>query len=51
VHARSGGQGSNANVEFWARHQDEFEWMGNLLSAQKIKELLVKEYNHWPNSM
>jgi hypothetical protein len=44
VHGRSGDKGSNANVGFWVRHQDEYEWMRTLLSTEKIKELLAKEY-------
>jgi hypothetical protein len=46
VHTRFGDKGSNANVGFWVRHQDEYEWMRNLLNTEKIKELLAKEYNN-----
>ncbi|KAF8858062.1 DUF1446-domain-containing protein [Acephala macrosclerotiorum] len=45
VHARSGDKGSNANVGFWVRHQDEYDWMRSLLSTQKMKTLLADEYN------
>jgi hypothetical protein len=45
VHARSGDKGSNANVGFWVRHKDEYDWMRNLLSTENLKELLAREYN------
>jgi hypothetical protein len=45
VHARSGDKGSNANVGFWVRHQDEYDWMRNLLSTENLKGLLAREYN------
>ncbi|KAL5315562.1 hypothetical protein ACEPPN_016430 [Leptodophora sp. 'Broadleaf-Isolate-01'] len=45
VHARSGDKGSNANVGFWVRHQDEYDWLRSLLSVDAMKELLAKEYN------
>jgi hypothetical protein len=44
VHARSGDKGSNANVGFWVRHRDEYGWLRWLLSTEKLKELLAKEY-------
>jgi hypothetical protein len=45
VHARSGDKGSNANVGFWVRHQDEYDWMRSLLSTETMKALLADEYN------
>ena len=45
VHARSGDKGSNANVGFWVRHNDEYDWLRNLLTTSTIKELLADEYN------
>jgi hypothetical protein len=45
VHARSGDKGSNANVGFWVRYHDEYEWLRTLLSTNKMKDLLAKEYN------
>ncbi|KAH7323726.1 hypothetical protein BKA65DRAFT_598282 [Rhexocercosporidium sp. MPI-PUGE-AT-0058] len=45
VNARSGDKGSNANVGFWVRHQDEYDWLRSLLSVDTVKELLAKEYN------
>ncbi|KAF2469514.1 DUF1446-domain-containing protein [Lindgomyces ingoldianus] len=44
VHARSGDKGSDCNVGFWVRHQDEYAWLRNLLSAPFIKKLLAEEY-------
>ncbi|KAK6431388.1 hypothetical protein LTR95_012452 [Oleoguttula sp. CCFEE 5521] len=44
VHARSGDKGSNANVGFWVRYKDEWDWLRSLLSIDKVKELLADEY-------
>lgn len=45
VHARSGDKGSDCNCGFWVRHADEYTWLRNLLTIDKIKQLLGKEYN------
>lgn len=45
VHARSGDKGSNANVGFWVRHKDEYDWMRAVLSVENMKGLLAKEYS------
>jgi hypothetical protein len=45
VHARSGDKGSNANVGFWVRHADEYDWLRTILSTDNLKTLLAKEYN------
>lgn len=45
VHGRSGDKGSNANVGFWVRYRDEYEWLRPLLSTEKMKELLATEYS------
>ncbi len=45
VHARSGDKGSNANVGFWVRYPDEYNWMRTLLSTKTLKDLLASEYN------
>lgn len=45
VHARSGDKGSDCNVGFWVRHQDEYAWLQNLLSTEFIQQLLADEYN------
>ncbi|KAJ4374831.1 hypothetical protein N0V83_001909 [Neocucurbitaria cava] len=44
VHARSGDKGSDCNVGFWVRYQDEYAWLQNLLSADFMKQLLANEY-------
>jgi hypothetical protein len=44
VHARSGDKGSNANVGFWVRSEEEFQWLRTLLSAEKMEYLLADEY-------
>ncbi|KAH7366576.1 hypothetical protein BKA66DRAFT_425122 [Pyrenochaeta sp. MPI-SDFR-AT-0127] len=44
VHARSGDKGSDCNVGFWVRYQDEYAWLQNLLSAEFVKHLLADEY-------
>ncbi|KAE9994090.1 hypothetical protein EG327_001488 [Venturia inaequalis] len=48
VHARSGDKGSDANVGFWVRHRDEYEWLRTLLSKDTIKTLLADEYKGNP---
>ncbi|TKX19900.1 hypothetical protein C1H76_8098 [Elsinoe australis] len=45
VHARSGDKGSDCNVGFWVRRQDEYDWVRAILSTEKVKELLADEYN------
>jgi hypothetical protein len=45
VHARSGDKGSNANVGFWVRHADEYDWLRSVLSTESLKTLLANEYN------
>ncbi|OAL53158.1 DUF1446 domain protein [Pyrenochaeta sp. DS3sAY3a] len=44
VHARSGDKGANANVGFWARDAEEYDWLRRLLSIEKLKALLGNEY-------
>lgn len=44
VHARSGDKGSDANCGFWVRRPDEFVWLRGLLSTDKARELLGKEW-------
>ncbi|KAH7089681.1 hypothetical protein FB567DRAFT_521303 [Paraphoma chrysanthemicola] len=45
VHARSGDKGSNANVGFFARNENEYQWLRALLTTEKIKQLLADEYH------
>ena len=45
VHARSGDKGSDANVGFFVRHEDEWDWLRSLLTVDRIKEMLGRDYN------
>lgn len=42
---RSGDKASDANVGFFVRNDDEWQWLRSLLSVEKMKELLGPEYN------
>jgi len=44
VHARSGDKGSDANVGFFARNQDEWDWLRSLLTVAKVKDMLGSDY-------
>ncbi|KAK6387321.1 hypothetical protein LTS17_000588 [Exophiala oligosperma] len=44
AHARSGDKSSNANVGFYVRSEDEYEWLRSTLSISMIKELLGIDY-------
>ncbi|KAJ6092309.1 Protein of unknown function DUF1446 [Penicillium canescens] len=43
VHARSGDKGSDANVGFFVRHADEWDWLRSILTVEKIRTLLAKD--------
>ena len=43
VLGRSGDKCSDANVGFFVRHDDEWEWLRSFLTIDKIKELLGPE--------
>ncbi|KAJ5958500.1 uncharacterized protein N7479_005650 [Penicillium vulpinum] len=43
VHARSGDKGSDANVGFFVRHADEWDWLRTVLKVDKIRTLLGKD--------
>ncbi|KAJ7646561.1 hypothetical protein FB45DRAFT_821037 [Roridomyces roridus] len=45
AHARSGDKGSDANVGFFVRTQEEYEWLRSLLDVDKVQEILAGEYN------
>lgn len=45
VHARSGDKGSDCNVGFFVRHEDEWDWLRSLLTIDKIKHLLGDDYS------
>lgn len=40
VHARSGDKGSDANVGFFVRNPDEWDWLRSVFTVDKIRELL-----------
>ncbi|OQN98111.1 hypothetical protein B0A48_15943 [Cryoendolithus antarcticus] len=45
VLGRSGDKASDANIGFFTRQQDEYDWLKALLTIAKIKQLLGPEYN------
>ncbi|KAG9186593.1 hypothetical protein G6011_09701 [Alternaria panax] len=40
VHARLGDKGSDCSVGFFVRNADEWDWLGSLLTVDKVRELL-----------
>lgn len=44
VMGRSGDKASDANIGLFVRHNDEWDWLRSLLTIEKFKELLAKEY-------
>jgi hypothetical protein len=38
--ARSGDKGGSANVGVWVRTEDEWAWLANTLTVDKLRELL-----------
>jgi len=40
VGARSGDKGGNANLGLWTRHDDEYAWLADYLTVERLKELL-----------
>ncbi|KAF2840323.1 DUF1446-domain-containing protein [Patellaria atrata CBS 101060] len=44
VGGRSGDKASDANVGFYVRHDDEWDWLRSILTIDKIKYLLDEEY-------
>ena len=45
VLGRSGDKASDANVGFFVRRDDEWDWLRSLLTIPKVKQLLGPEYN------
>jgi hypothetical protein len=43
VHARSGDKGSDCNVGFFVRSADEYEWLQNILTVDKVRQLLNED--------
>lgn len=44
VHARSGDKANNSNVGFFVRNDDEYSWLQNLLSVDKLKTLFGDDW-------
>lgn len=44
VLARSGDKGANANVGFFVRTDDEWEWLRSFLDLEKLKKLMAAEW-------
>ena len=45
VLGRSGDKASDANVGFFVRHEDEWDWLRSFLTVDKLIQLLGPEYN------
>ena len=45
VHGRSGDKSSDCNVGFWARDDEEWDWLRSMLTIKEMQVLLDKEYN------
>ncbi|KAK5734784.1 hypothetical protein LTR17_008715 [Elasticomyces elasticus] len=45
VLGRSGDKASDANIGFFVRQEDEYQWLCSLLTIPKLKQLLGPEYN------
>lgn len=45
---RSGDKASDANVGFFVRHDDEWDWLRCLLTVEKMKDLLGDDYEGKP---
>src|SRR6478609_5633871 len=45
VHARSGDEGSNANVGLWVQDDDEYEWLRSFMTVETFKALLRDDYD------
>ncbi|KAF2470054.1 DUF1446-domain-containing protein [Lindgomyces ingoldianus] len=43
--ARSGDKASDANVGFFVRHPDEWDWLRSFLTVEKLKELLGSDWS------
>lgn len=44
MHSRSGDKSSNANVGFYVRNEDEYDWLRSTLTIAYLKDLLGEEY-------
>lgn len=44
AYGRSGDKSSNCNVGIFVRHQDEWDWLRTVLTTERMKQLLGKDY-------
>ena len=44
VHARAGDKGSNCNVGFFVRNENEWDWLRSFLTIGRIIELLAEDF-------
>ena len=45
AHGRSGDKGDNCNIGLFARNKEEYSWLQNFLTVDRIKELLGDDWN------
>lgn len=50
VHARSGDKANNSNVGFFVRNEDEYPWLKNFLTVERIKWLFGEDWQSGTNS-
>ncbi|OBT39698.1 hypothetical protein VE00_09967 [Pseudogymnoascus sp. WSF 3629] len=48
VHARSGDKGSDANVGFFVRNADEWDWLRSILTVQQVQKMLGDDFEGSP---
>lgn len=48
VHARSGDKGSDANVGFFVRNPDEWDWLRSILTVQQVQKMLGDDFEGSP---
>jgi hypothetical protein len=44
VHARSGDKANNSNIGFFVRHEDEYPWLQNFLTVDRLKVLFGDDW-------
>jgi len=44
VHARSGDKANNSNIGFFVRHEDEYPWLQNFLTVERLKRLFGDDW-------
>lgn len=45
VHARSGDKANNSNIGFFVRHEDEYPWLKNFLTVERLKKLFGDDWS------